>query len=413
MRAIYFVLLSNILFFAACTDPNLIGLEVQPPSDGLSVKLSAKGHHLILNTSKEDSLRTDKVSTLLLGEINNDLVFGKAEASFATQFQLPYNNLNVGNSDSLFVDSVVLSLSYAGFYGEESSVFSVNVYELSESLNADSSYYSNENLTYSNTLSYLNSVVFNSNDSVTIGGTKKAPQLRLTLDNNLGERILNASGTSDLENNANFLTFFKGVFLTVSANGNGAIAYFNPSSSNSKMSVYYHSPNIDSLSIDFGMAGDATRINIFNNKSLTAPSPQLAYIQSMAGQKVAIEIQNLDSLRYFFINKAINKATMSFTLSTDDIALFAPHTKLYLVRINQEGKEVFLTDYLVEGESFFGGNLENNTYTFNITRYFHQLLYDTEFTSELHLVPSGGSVNANRTILKKDEVTLNIVYTDL
>ena len=78
-----------------------------------------------------------------------------------------------------------------------------------------------------------------------------------------------------------------------------------------------------------------------------------------------------------------------------------------------EGKDYFLTDYIAEGEEHFGGKLENSKYSFNITRYFHQLLNNEDYTNKLYLVPSGGAVNANRTILPKNKVSFNIIYTEL
>ena len=73
-----FCLCATLLIFS-CTDPNLIGLEVQPPSDGISVLLTSKKNNLKLSTISEDTLRTDETSTLLLGEIN-DPIFGYNQA---------------------------------------------------------------------------------------------------------------------------------------------------------------------------------------------------------------------------------------------------------------------------------------------------------------------------------------------
>ena len=78
-----------------------------------------------------------------------------------------------------------------------------------------------------------------------------------------------------------------------------------------------------------------------------------------------------------------------------------------------DGKDYFLSYYIIEGEDYFGGNLENEKYSFNITRYFYQLLNNDEYTNKLYLVSSGGSINANRTILQKNKVSFNIIYTDL
>tara|TARA_E500000331_G_C17268245_1_gene717981 strand:- start:1673 stop:2932 length:1260 start_codon:yes stop_codon:yes gene_type:complete len=415
VRTFYFCAL---IFIFSCTDPNLIGLEVQPPSDGIFVELTSANNNLKLITISEDSLRSDEASALLLGNSTNDDIFGDSWASFATQFQLPFNNVDVGNSDSLTIDSVILSLGYTGIYGEENQNFYITVEEISESIHKDSVYYSNHIVEYSNQLASLPNITFNMKDSVSLAGVMNAPHFRLPLNNSLGERILTASGSPDLEDNTQFIEFFKGIYVAATATGEGAIAYLSPTSSNSKLTVYYHSTNVYGLSLDFSLAGDAARVNLFNQKSIpqlvgAADTANNTYVQSMAGYKTLIEVQHLDTLKTFFKNKAINRVNLDFELDGTQIAEYAPHNRMYLVRVDEDGKDYFLTDYIIEGEGHFGGFLENGKYTFNITRYFHQLLTNSSFTNKLYLVSSGGAVNANRTILPKEKVKFNIIYTDL
>ena len=192
----------------------------------------------------------------------------------------------------------------------------------------------------------------------------------------------------------------------------------SPTSSNSKLTIYYHSTNVDGLSLDFSLAGDAARVNLFNQKNIPqlvggADTANNTYVQSMAGYKTVIEVKHLDTLKTFFKNKAINRVNLDFELDGTQIAEYAPHNRMYLVRVDQDGKDYFLTDYIIEGEGHFGGFLENGKYTFIITRYFHQLITNPSFTNKLYLVSSGGAVNANRTILPKEKVKFNIIYTDL
>lgn len=407
-----------LIFIFSCTDPNLIGLEVQPPSDGILVELTSANNNLKLSTISEDSLRSDEASTLLLGHSTSDNIFGNSWAAFATQFQLPFNNVDVGNSDSLTIDSVVLALGYTGNYGEENQNFYITIGEISESIFKDSVYYSNHVVASSNLLASLSDVPFNSKDSVFAGGEMKAPHLRLPLDNNLGERILAASGTADLEDNTQFIEFFKGIYVAATSTDDGSIAYLSPTSSNSKLSVYYHSTNVDSLSLDFSLGGDAARVNLFNEKNMSelvggADTANNTYVQSMAGYKTVVEVQNLDSIKDALKNKAINRVNLEFELDGYDTDKYAPHNRMYLVRVDKDGKDYFLTDYIIEGEEHFGGFLENGKYNFNITRYFHKLLTNPSFTNKLYLVSSGGAVNANRTILPKEKVKFNIIYTDL
>jgi hypothetical protein len=132
----------------------------------------------------------------------------------------------------------------------------------------------------------------------------------------------------------------------------------------------------------------------------------------MAGYKAKIAINNTDSIKAMLQGKSINKVTMSFDVPEGSQNEYVAHDKLFLVRVNEEGNNVFLTDFTIEGETHFGGRLDNDKYEFNITRYFYQLLNNDAYTNDLYLLPAGAAVNANRTILTKD-IKLTIHYSEL
>ena len=132
----------------------------------------------------------------------------------------------------------------------------------------------------------------------------------------------------------------------------------------------------------------------------------------MAGYKSKIAINNTDSIKAMLEGKAINKVTMSFNVPEGSQSEYAAHDKLFLVRVNEEGNNVFLTDYTIEGETHFGGRLDNDKYEFNITRYFYQLLNNDAYTNDLYLLPVGAAINANRTIINND-IKLTIHYSEL
>ena len=62
----------------------------------------------------------------------------------------------------------------------------------------------------------------------------------------------------------------------------------------------------------------------------------------------------------------------------------------------------FLSDFVLEGDQYFGGYLDQDKYEFNITRYFYQLITNSSYSSKLRLLPVGAAVNANRTIIDND-----------
>ena len=398
------ILLSLVvgLIAVSCTDPNTIGLEVQPPSDNIIIS-SANFEGLTSATESEDSLRTDEALNLILGGIT-DPTFGYNYAGFYTQILLTENNTDLGNIP--VVDSVVLSYTYSGYYGDLENFTSLDILEIQDDIYKDSIYYSTSYpMPTQGGMSYV--------ESFLVSDDENSPILSVKLSDSFGQNILNL-GNDALKDNEIFLENFKGISVVASAQN--TMLYLNPTGSNSFLKIYYHNDEsgTDTLSLDFELGGDVARINLFNPKPLSNLIQEIdnRYIQSMAGYKMRISVNNTDSIKKILEGKAINKVTMSFDVEPSSQSEYAAHDKLFLVRVDQEGKNVFLTDYTIEGETHFGGRLEDDKYEFNITRYFYQLLNNNSYTKDLYLLPAGAAVNANRTILDRD-IKLTIHYSEL
>ena len=123
---IFFVI---IIFLSACDESSELGLEVQPNSDKIEIFnnfLTQTGQlpSFVLTTESVDSLRSDEPSSLLLGSID-DPIFGENISSFLTQISLSQSNIDLGSNP--IVDSVVLSYSYSGYYGDLTSLNNIQV----------------------------------------------------------------------------------------------------------------------------------------------------------------------------------------------------------------------------------------------------------------------------------------------
>ena len=392
------------LIAASCTDPNTIGLEVQPTSDNIIISETSSFNWQTTQTDSEDSLRTDEALNLILGGID-DSQFGLNNAGFYTQILLTENNTDLGTNP--IVDSVVMSYTYSGYYGDLENFTSLDVLILQEDIYKDSVYYSNSyQIPLPGGMSYVESFSVSEDAS-------ESPSLTIRLSDSFGQEILDLQNEG-LKDNETFLENFKGI--SVIANAQNTMLYLNPTGSNSFLKIYYHNDESgsDTLSLDFELGGDAARINLFNPKPLSNLNQEedKVYIQSMAGYKTKISINNTDSLKSMLEGKSINKVTMSFDVNEGSQAEYTAHDKLFLVRVNEEGNNIFLTDFTIEGETHFGGRLEDDKYEFNITRYFYQLLNNDIYTNDLYLLPAGAAVNANRTILNKD-IKLTIHYSEL
>ena len=401
MNKIFSLSLIIGLVAIACSDPNTIGLEVQPTSDAIIISDTSSFSWQNSYTESEDSLRTDEALNLILGKIV-DSKFGVNRGSFYTQILLTENNTNLGTSP--VVDSVILSYSYSGYYGDLDEFTSIEVNQILQDIYKDSIYYSNSFEIDFNSADFV--------DTFNLSDNSEDPFLRVKLKNEFGQQILNLGEQGKLVDNETFLQEFKGI--SVLAEASNTMLYLNPNGTNSYLKIYYHNneSGTDTLSLDFELGGDAARVNLFNSKPTSNLSQDdKIYIQSMAGYKVKISINNTESIKSLLEGKVINKVTMSFDVESGSQLEYEAHQKLVLVRVNEEGDNVFLSDFTIEGEAHFGGNLENDKYEFNITRYFSELLQNDSY-KELYLLPAGAAVNANRTILNKD-IKLQIYYSEL
>ena len=402
MNKIFLLSLIFGLITFSCSDPNTIGLELQPVSDNIIIGNTTGFSWQNFQTESEDSLRTDEPLNLILGEIN-DIRFGINKGSFYTQMLLTSNNIDLGENP--IVDSVVLSYAYTGYYGDLDEFTNLEISKLSEEIFKDSIYYSNSFEVASNNMVNI--------DTFYLSNTATNPSLRIKLKNEFGQQILNL-GNTGLVDNETFLQSFNAI--SVLANAENTLLYLNPAATNSYFKIFYHNDATisDTLSLDFSLSGDAARINLFNQKNQNniLEDNSKIYIQSMAGYKAKISIINIDSIKSILSDKVINKVTMSFDVDNASVSEYEPHEKLVLVRVNDNGDNIFLSDFIIEGDEYFGGDLENNQYEFNITRYFYQFLNNDSYTNNLFLLPSGAAVNANRTILEKD-IKLQIYYSKL
>ena len=312
---------------------------------------------------------------------------------------------NTDLGENPIVDSVILSYSYSGYYGELEEFSGLDLTQIQTDLHKDTVYYSNS---YDLSVGSIDNI-----ESFNLSDDSENPFIKIKLRNEFGQQIINL-GSDILQDNESFLQEFKG--LRILAQAENTMLYLNPNGTNSFLKIYYHndSSDGDTLSLDFELGGDVARMNLFNQKNEydLIQDQSNAYIQSMSGYKIKLSINNVDSIKSVLEDKVINRVSVVFKLKDGSQTEYSAHEKLVLVRINQDGDNVFLSDFTIGGDVYFGGNLENERYEFNITRYFFQLLNNESYTNDLYLLPAGAVVNSNRTIISR-EIDLEIYYSIL
>jgi len=420
-----------VLMQSACKEPELIGLEVLP-DDAFGVEW-IDTFTVELQTIPLDSVITSNLnsSIYLFGEMN-DPVFGPTRSTIYTQFKLP--SITVEFPGTAVVDSIVLSLAYSDWYGNINKLTGtqgIGVYRLNDTIADATTYYSTVTHDYDpiplgqrQFRPDLLSNVFLATDTV-------GPSLRVRLANDFGQEILNAGfdGSGTLASNESFTQVFKGLAI-VPENQNmppdaGAILSFNINSALTRVELYYHTAEADSLR--FNMPIDATSathmafeheypLSITSILGDTEAGRQRGYIQSMAGLRMLLKFPTLRSLKEQG-TVVVNRAELVLPLEAGGSPRYAPPALLNANEADSLTRGLLVIDEL---EEHFGGAYRPLTrdYVFNLARHVQRVLDRPEERPYYGLLisNSGNSVNARRGVFSGTEATerplkLRLTYT--
>ncbi|MCF8371302.1 MAG: DUF4270 domain-containing protein [Bacteroidales bacterium] len=436
-------LISIFAVLQSCTDgDNIIGKDILPPSDEVLLDYS-EGFAIESYTLSIDSLISDDGAFSsarpynLLGSYN-DPVFGQSDAGFLTEVRLSKNQVNF--EDDFVPDSLVLSLELKSIYGEprQSGPLEIFVYQLSDSIELDSSYASNMDA----------SPYFD--EASPLAHFQYAP---LYIDSVLTIRIDNQElldifkDTFNLYDNENFKKVFYGFYLkTGTITNSGSIVAFNLLSELSKLSLHYHyytgSPIVspsERLQFDLLINEKCARINLFDHDYQNAQSPiqhiddpqandTLIYVQAMAGLKSKISFPNIEqwaeSIKVGSGNLAITRARLYIPVLENSTDKYTPPPSLNLFNINDDGEEENFPDLISNGtlySEYFNGlyNEDISAYEFNIAQYIQKVISGEIPNNGFYIAPylSTNISSANRVILKSgsavDGIKLYISYIGL
>ncbi len=362
-RAIFsFILLLTISGFFSCKKSGLIGSDILPKGDNLS-GVFTDTLSLFSKTIREDSFRTTASVKYLLGSMK-DNVFGKTVTGVYTQFKPGTFNPSFLNCT---IDSVVLSLVYAGSYGDvKNTPQSVTVYQLTQQLTADSAYYSSRTFAF-NPIKIGEKVNFIPDFStypIIIGDTMK-PTLRVRLNDQFGQDMLDADSVN-LTSPSAFQAFMKGLYITSDENNPGkGIIYLDLANSDSRITLYYHNATSDSLQFNFLMGSGCASVNSYKHDytgypveaalNSSAKSDSVLYIQSMAGVKSKITVPFLQSLGRILVNKAEVEVTQIFDPVTDDSVFHVP-VRMILLGSDSLGRNTLIPDLYTTALLKYGSN---------------------------------------------------------
>ena len=276
LLALFFV--TAILLVSCKKKDAAVGKDTIDPNELLG-GITTDTFNLETYTLEEDSIITDNGPNGLLGSYN-DPEFGGFNASVYTQLRLANINPNFGAVSNIVMDSMVLALEYAGYYGDLSPQ-TFEVYELNEDLFIDSTYYSfsTKSTKSQNLVSFGKGTITPApNQGTILAGDTVEAQLRIHLDTNFAKTLITeaSSGSTTFASNENFLTYFKGLHIKTNngaqAAGVGAALYVKLNDPASKLTMYFHQEGVYK-SYDLllnASCADFTNVSINTSPNVTA-----------------------------------------------------------------------------------------------------------------------------------------------
>ena len=358
------------------------GLSSCQSSDGIGADLLSDSDLFYANftdslTIEATLLKSDSTNlstaqgngVFLLGALD-DPIFGKSSASMCMQFTLGTGQNNLSFDSIPMLDSVVLILAYSTLsssYGLTDDPQSFTVFEITDDLDFDTDYFTNDSCSTDQIIG-KDTLVFN-RDSVNVGvdSMTVATGINIKLDNAFGERFLEASRADyDDDNNpffniTNFLKFFKGLAVVPHEN-NTAIAPFNLLDSDTQLKFYYraYQSTQDTLSdrtksflvrAQIG-TNDVLALNEFKHDYNGTPPEMLldsggnvtdlAYLQSMDGLELELEIPQLFDLGQLIVNQAELEINNLLTFEDTINNPYFPQPKFITFQLfDSEGGELF------------------------------------------------------------------------
>ena len=392
------IFLSSLTFLSSCKKVNeatTLGDDLIPAADNVhtfEVALNTVTNNVLFN----DTTVVGYYDYVTLGDFN-DPEFGHTHANAAFNITpSAFGSYPFGKQDSVEIDSVVLSLSYHGAYGDTiaDGIQTLRVYEIDQNSGFNDTAlfkFSDPASDFGTTGGQLGSATFaiqHIQDSIPlIRGSDTSyvkNVVRIRLDNSFGDRLASYDTTKGYKNDSLFKTLFAGFSVKADPTGN-AMSYFNLADvANTKLTVYFRSVDNgkpDTSSFDFYHAtrGQSNYINRENGGNYLAylgnGAGDMVYLQSAPGSYVNIRIPSLDA----FGNKAIHRAELIAVKipSTGDNVFTAPD-QLMLDRKNSNtpdtvfmlDKDLALNSSGLPVFSTFGGQLRSdNTVRFDISRY--------------------------------------------
>lgn len=407
-------------------DESNLGLGVQPPSDNINTIVSDT-FTVVMSTVREDSLRTDVLSTNPLGEYD-DPIYGTSTASLFLDFRKP--DVSVDTFGTGNIDSIVLTMRYStnsSQYGDPGSSMTFKVYQLNDRMD-DDAYFSNSTIDYNSGVE-IGSVtqVLNTTDSVkvgrgTLGTVNWGPHLRIKLSNADFIKAFEDADASVFNDDEGFKSFIRGLAIVpTDKSGTGVITSFDLISSISNLSVYYNNTSY----VDFLINEDSRRVTTYKHTSLPSyitdqlSNPSInkdtTYLQAMGRVKTKITFPNLlnivDKGNIAVVGAEIEFFVDQTKVSTD----FPAPARLLIVQPDFEGRNAAINLLDLNREKGYY-NSDRGSYKFSVSSHLQSIFNDWVTGNENNnrglyiIIPTDNPTTPSRVVIDASKTKLKLFY---
>lgn len=394
--------LLGLLVFSSCKKQyNTQGKDTLGSGDILG-SITVDTFDLKTFTTSSDSIISSGRPYGLLGSYN-DPDFGKFEAGFYTQLRLSGENPNFGDVSQIVVDSLVLGLEYAGYYGEIGPQ-NVEVYRLSDTLSKSTTYYSFTSKAVNSTdlVEAGKQTFIATPDKKTVIGTQTFdPQLRIFLDKSLATELLNeaASGGQNFTTNENFVNYFKGLYVKVNngvqSSGKGAVYYFNLDDPQSKLTIYYKQAGL-SKTFDFLINSNCAKFNKIDIDNSGKPVSQVLSNSALGQQEFYTQafktraVVSIPGIKGLPKRSVIHRADLILPIQYQAGSRYTPANQL-TVTTKIDGK-LYDTGILGSYDPYF------KYYKINLQGYIQAVVAGQKDITEFTLAPGYFVISADRVV---------------
>jgi hypothetical protein len=406
------ILFSGIYITSCEEDPTIIGKDLLPESDFVSIH-SIDTLHAISYTMYDESAETDNPSIAYMGRIY-DPYFGTTDASFVSQIRMAEE----WPDQPFTIDSVKLFLVLNEVKGTSGLTPRIRMTEIAKQIYNDSTYYSGTTVPLIDSISY----------EVTLPSLKAdttVNEIEVKLPNSFGRHITRDTAMLFYSNTKpDFRSYFKGLYFELIPGTDPVMVSLSlaPESTgyySNSIILYMHGS--DGIQTSYSFVLDATNRNAafskFKHDFNTAPENNrikhindfykdtLSYLQYLNGVYTRIEIPGLQNLKNDPIlkNIGVNRARLTIPAHLDG-TIYKPSTvpsQLYLRYRTASGEKYVVPDYnLDQYHSFFDGSIDstdlnNVVYNFNIATFVQKYLKDNtgEILPELEVFQASGTSN--------------------